>query len=287
MVQALTILILLTVALIVFSLSGRRLRALGWQRRGPVEKLDLKDRLEHAFDSLSKARPSSPMDVSRTRRWLIQAGYRDAHHLTIYTGTRLVCAFLGLLAAIATSGLQSPILLVGMTGVGFFLPNFALKRKIQGRQHRIKLALPDALDLTVICVEAGLALDKAMMRVGEDLHHAHPELSDELYLVNRGMHAGYSWDEALSDLSQRTDIGEIKILARALVRAGPLGVVRVLRTYSDDLRLARQQRARTQVIKSAIKWVFALLLFVIPSVLIVTLGPSFIQFIRTVKPVGH
>jgi tight adherence protein C len=122
-------------------------------------------------------------------------------------------------------------------------------------------------------VEAGLTLDQAMMRVGEDLHHAHPELSDELYLVSRGMHAGCSWDEALSDLSQRTNISEIKILVRALVQAGPLGVVRVLRTYSDDLRLASQQRARTQVVKAAIKWVLALLLFIVLTVLIVTLGP--------------
>jgi tight adherence protein C len=285
MALALMILIFLTVARVLFSLPGPWLRALGWQRRGLVEKLDLKDRLEHAVGSLSKAVPLFPTDMPRTRSWLIQAGYRGAHHLTIYAGSRLVCAFLGVLAAIAISGLQSPILLVGMTGVGFFLPHFALKRKIQGRQHRIKLGLPDALDLTVICVEAGLALDQAMMRVGADLQHAYPDLSDDLCLVSRGMHAGYSWDEALSGLSQRTDMGEIKILVRALVRAGPMGVVRVLRTYSDDLRLARQERARTQVIKSAIEWVLALLVFVIPSVLIVILGPAFIQFIRTFKPV--
>jgi tight adherence protein C len=95
--------------------------------------------------------------------------------------------FVALLLALATSGLESPILLAGMTGIGFFLPRFALKRKIQNRQDRIKLGLPDALDLTVNCVEAGLALEQAMMRVSEDLHHAHPELSDELYLVSRGM----------------------------------------------------------------------------------------------------
>jgi len=191
------------------------------------------------------------------------------------------------MTSFAISGLESPILLVIVTTLGFFLPRFALKRQIQNRQYRIRLGLPDALDLTVICAEAGLALDQAMMRVGEDLHHAHPELSEELYLVSRGMRAGYSLDEALSDLSQRTDLSEIKLLVRALVQAGPLGVVRVLRAYSDDLRLARQQRARTQLIKTAIKWALALLLFVVPSVLIVTTGPAFIQLIRTFKPLGH
>ncbi len=93
-----------------------------------------------------------------------------------------MCAFLGLLAALASSGLDSPILF----GIGSFLPHFALMRKVQNRQHRIKLGLPDALDLSVICVDAGLALDQAMMRVAGDLHHAHPELSDEFYLVITG-----------------------------------------------------------------------------------------------------
>jgi len=294
MALALTILIFLVVAVVAFcflaaayaasSLLGTRLPALG-QRKGRGEKPDFKDRLEHAFDLLSKAIPLSPTDVSQTRRWLIQAGYRDAHHLTIYMGSRLVCPFLGLLAAVAISGLDSPSLLVGMTGLGFFLPHFALKRKIQNRQHRIKLGLPDALDLIVICVEAGLAIDQAMMRVGEHLHHAHPELSDEFHLVRRGMRAGYSLDEALSDLSERTDLGEIKILVRALVQAGPLGVVRVLRAYSDDLRIARQQRARRKVIKTAM--VIPLML-VLPAMIFVTLGPAFIQLIRTFRPVaGH
>jgi tight adherence protein C len=221
----------------------------------------------------------------RTRRWLIQAGYRDAQHLTIYVGSRLACAFLALLLTVATTGLDSPMLLVSLTAFGFFLPRFALKRKIQSRQRRIKLGLPDALDITVICVEAGLPLDQAMMRVGEDLHHAHRELSDELYLVSRGMGAGYSLDEALSDLSERTDLGEIKILVRALVQAGPLGVVRVLRAYSDDLRLARQQRAEEQAAKTTIKILIPLVLFVLPSIIFVTLGPAFIQLIRTFKPV--
>src|SRR6516164_3588583 len=107
MVLALTILICLTGALVVFSLLEAPLRAAGWPRRRLLEKLDLKSRLEHALDPLSKAMLLSPTEVSRTRRWLIQAGCRDARHLTIYKGSRLVCAFLGLLAVIATCGLQS------------------------------------------------------------------------------------------------------------------------------------------------------------------------------------
>jgi len=225
--------------------------------------------------------------ASRTQRWLIQAGYCDSHHLTIYMGSRLACAFMGLLAGLATSGLDSPVLLVGMTGLGFFLPRFALKHKIQNRQQRIKLGLPDALDLIVICIEAGLSLEESLARVSKDLRHTHLDLSDELYLVSREMRAAqsiHSWDEALSNLSLRTGVGDIKTLVGVLIEAGPLGIVGVLHAYSDSLRMECQHRAKAKVIQM----VPLLLLFVIPLLLVVTLGPGFIQLIRTFKPVmGH
>jgi len=188
MALLLAIVVFLTIALVVFSFGaaayspssvlGARLRALGWQREQPVEKPAFKERIEQALDPLSKAIPLSPSEVSRARRWLIQAGYRDSRHLTVYVGSRLACALFAFTLVVAASGFDSPILLASMTAFGFFLPRFVLKRLIRNRQHRIKLGLPDALDLTVICVEAGLALDQALMRVGQDLRHAHPELSE-------------------------------------------------------------------------------------------------------------
>jgi tight adherence protein C len=291
-----TILIFLTIALAVFSfgaamyapssLLGARLRALGWQKRAPVEKPAIKERLEHALDPLSKAIPLSPKDVSRTRLWLIQAGYRDAHHLTIYMGSRLACAFLFLIGAIFTVW-DSPMLLVSLTAFGFFLPRFALKRKIQNRQHRIKIGLPDALDLTVICVEAGLALDQAMMRVGQDLHHAHPELSDEFHMVNLEMRAGKPRPEALRNLVDRTGVDDIRSLVGTLIQTDRFGtsVAQALRVHSDSLRTERRQRAEEQAAKTTIKMVIPLVLFVLPSIIFVTLGPAFIQLIRTFKPV--
>jgi len=186
MALALTIVVFFTIALVVFSfgaaayapssLLGSRLRALGWQKAKAQEKPALKERLEQALDPFSKAIPLSPSDVSRTRRWLIQAGYRDTRHLTVYVGSRLATGIFALALVVATSGFNSPILMVSVGALGFFLPRFMLKRMIKARQQRIKLGLPDALDLTVICVEAGLALDQALMRVGTDLHHAHPDV---------------------------------------------------------------------------------------------------------------
>src|SRR5207244_12183347 len=113
---------------------------------------------------------------------------------------------------IAAAGFKSLILMASITGFCFFLPRFVLKRMIRDRQRRITLALPDALDLTVICVEAGLALDQALMRVGEDLHHAHPDLSDEFYLVNLEIRAGKPRAEALRNLVERSGVDDIRDL---------------------------------------------------------------------------
>jgi tight adherence protein C len=296
MALALTIVVFLTVVLVIFSFGaaayapssvlGARLRALGWQRAKPQEKPALKERLEQALDPFSKALPLSPSEVSRTRKWLIQAGYRDARHLTVYVGSRLVCALIGVALVVVISGVNSPLLLVGVGGLGFFMPRFALKRKIRARQQRITLGLPDALDLTVICVEAGLALDQAMMRVGQDLHHAHPELSDEFHMVNLEMRAGKPRAEALRNLVERTGVDDIRSLVGTLIQTDRFGtsVAQALRVHSDSLRTERRQRAEEQAAKTTIKMVIPLVLFVLPSIIFVTLGPAVIQLVRTLMP---
>lgn len=295
----LAIVLFLTIALVVFafgaaayapsSVLGSRLRSLTWQKAQKEEKPAFKDRLEQALDPLSKALPLSPSEVSRTRAWLIQAGYRDARHLSMYVGSRVGLAIFGLVIVLAI-GNSSLFLLVGVPAFGFFLPRFVLKRLIKKRQHLITLGLPDALDLTVICVEAGLALDQAMMRVGEDLQHAHPELSDEFHLVNLEMRAGKPRSEALRNLSERTGVNDIRALVATLVQTDRFGtsVAQALRVHSDSLRTERRQRAEEQAAKTTIKMVIPLVLFVLPSIIFVTLGPAVIQLIRTLMPeAGH
>src|SRR5204862_4353449 len=117
-----------------------------------------------------------------------------------------------MMVVIAATGFKSLILIVSNSAFCFFLPRFVLKRMIRDRQLRIRLALPDALDLTVICVEAGLALDQAMQRVGEDLKYAHPELSDEFRLVNLELRAGKPRSEALRNLAARTGVDDLRAL---------------------------------------------------------------------------
>ena len=287
----LTIVIFVTVAAVVFlfgaalatpsSVLGARLRSLAGQgiAAPPKPSVKLKERLEQALDPLSKAVPLSPADVSRTRAWLIQAGLRESRHVSYYFGARLALAAVGFLVVVALSGFNNMPLMVCVPAFGFFLPRFFLKRMIKDRQHRIRIALPDALDLTVICVEAGLALDQAMLRVGQDLHHAHPDLSDEFHLVNLEMRAGKPRAEALRNLVERTGVDDIRSLVGTLIQTDRFGtsVAQALRVHSDSLRTARRQRAEEQAAKTTIKMVPPLVLFILVPFLFVTIGPALIQ----------
>jgi len=292
----LTIVVFVTVVLVVFafgaalvtpsSVLGARLRALGGQQVQVQEKpaVKVRERLEQALDPISKAIPLSPTDVSRTRAWLIQAGLRESRHVSYYLGTRLLLGFLGFAGVVAFSGFNSLPLLVCVPAFGFFLPRFFLKRMIKDRQQRITIALPDALDLTVICVEAGLALDQALLRVGKDLHHAHPDLSEEFHLVNLEMRAGKPRVEALRNLVDRTGVDDIRALVGTLIQTDRFGtsVAQALRVHSDSLRTARRQRAEEQAAKTTIKMVPPLVIFILVPFLAVTVGPPLIQAYHSV-----
>lgn len=294
----LTIVVFITVVLVVFafgaaavtpsSVLGARLRALGTQPTVVEEKpaAKIKDRIEEVLDPLSKAIPLSPADVSRTRGWLIQAGLRESRHVSYYFGARICLAFLGLAGVIIFSGFDSLPLLVCIPALGFFIPRFILKRMIRDRQRRITIALPDALDLTVICVEAGLALDQALMRVGQDLHHAHPDLSDEFHLVNLEMRAGKPRAEALRNLVDRTGVDDIRALVGTLIQTDRFGtsIAQSLRGHADYLRVMARQRAEERAAKLAVKLVFPIFFCVLPSLFVVTIGPVITRLVRDIFP---
>ncbi len=293
----LSILVFVTIAVIVFafgaasvapsSLLGSRLREIGWQRTKTQAKPVIRERIQQALDPLSRALPISPSEVSKTRLWLIQAGYRNAQHVTIYRGLRVLCAALGFVSVFLATGFNSPLLLVGVTGFGFFLPRFILKKKLEERQRRIRLGLPDGLDLTVICVEAGLSLDQAMMRVGQDLSYAHPELSGEFHLFDLETRAGKPRVEALRNLAERTGVDDIRSLVGTLIQTDRFGtsVAQALRVHSDSLRTERRQRAEEQAAKTTVKMIIPLVLFVMPSLIFVTVGPAVIQLMHIFIPV--
>lgn len=294
----LSIVIFATIAVVVFafgaatmaptSVLGSRLREIGWQRPKAAEKPAIRERVQQALDPLSRALPVSPQEVSQTRAWLIEAGYRDPQHLTVYRGLRVLFAAIGFFTVFLIYGFSSPLLLGGVFALGFFVPRFLLKRKMQERQRRIRLALPDALDLTVICVEAGLPLDQAMLRVGTDLHHAHPELSDEFHLFNLETRAGKPRVEALRNLAARTGVDDVRSLVGTLIQTDRFGtsVTQALRVHSDSLRTERRQRAEEQAAKTTVKMIIPLVLFVMPSLIFVTVGPAVIQLMHLLSPMS-
>jgi tight adherence protein C len=292
----LSIVVFVTIAVIVFafgaasvapsSVLGSRLREIGWQRTKTEAKPVIRERMQQALDPLSRALPISTSEVSKTRLWLIQAGYRNPQHYTIYRGLRVLGAALGFLSVFLITGFNSPMLLVGLTGLGFFLPRFILKKKLQERQRRIRLGLPDGLDLTVICVEAGLSLDQAMMRVGNDLSYAHPELSSEFHLFDLETRAGKPRVEALRNLAERTGVEDLRSLVGTLIQTDRFGtsVAQALRVHSDSLRTERRQRAEEQAAKTTVKMIIPLVLFVMPSLIFVTVGPAVIQLMHIFIP---
>jgi tight adherence protein C len=295
---ALTIFVFLTIAVAVFafgaaavapsSVLGSRLREIGWQRPKTQPKPVIRERIQQALDPLSRALPTSPSEVSKTRLWLIQAGYRSPQHLTIYRGLRVLFAALGFFTVFLFSGFDSPLLLLGVTAFGFFIPRFLLKKKLEQRQRLLRIGLPDALDLTVICVEAGLSLDQAMMRVGDDLRTAHPELSGEFHLFDLETRAGKPRVEALRNLAERTGVDDIRSLVGTLIQTDRFGtsVAQALRVHSDSLRTERRQRAEEQAAKTTVKMIIPLVLFVMPSLIFVTVGPAVIQLMHIFVPVG-
>ena len=289
------IIVFLTVVAVIFlfgaavstplSVLGERLRSLGGDSaRRTEQKPQFRERLQQALDPLSRALPLSADSTSSTRRMLMQAGYRDAKSITFFTGLRVFGAILGFgVCLLSGIGISSPLLLLGGPLLGFILPRFLLKRAIKKRQLRIRLALPDALDLTVICVEAGLGLDQALMRVAQDLDHAHPELSEEFRLVNLEMRAGKPRTEAMRNLAERTGVDDIRSLVGVLIQTDRFGtsVAQALRVHSDSLRTERRQRAEEQAAKTTIKLVPPLVVVVLLPLFFVVLGPAFIQLFRT------
>jgi tight adherence protein C len=267
---------------------GARLRTLAGKNTPVEDKPDIQERLEQALEPISRRLPKSPTEVSKSRVLLMQAGYREERHLNIYFGIRGLLALTGAAWVLMTGlWLRSALLLIAIPAFGYFLPRFLLKRRVSSRQRTIKLALPDALDLTVISVEAGLGLDQAIQRVGQDLEHVHPQLSEEFGLMNLEMRAGKARAEALRNLAGRTGVDDVRVLVAVLLQTDRFGtsISQALRVHSDALRTERRQRAEEAAAKTTIKMIPVLVFFVFPAMFAVALGPALIHMYRVLLPV--
>ena len=236
----------------------------------------------------------SGKELAGARLLLNQAGYRSrgAHYayLLVRWVLPFLFAFLGLVGGKISGMGNRTIFLAVLAGgiVGILLPDFALRRKIRRRQEEITDALPDGLDLLVVCVEAGLGLNAAFVKITEEFRLSSPALSEEFDIVNREMVAGKPRQEALRALSERTGVEDVKSLVAMLVQTEKLGtsLAQSLRVHSDSLRMRRRQKAEEAAAKTTIKLVFPLVFLLFPALFIVILGPGAIQIIKILLPVA-
>jgi tight adherence protein C len=237
--------------------------------------------------------PTNPGALRQKRKLLIAAGYRSDSAVAVMYGLQIACGvMLGLLTAVAltsTRVLSPPQalgagILVGL--LGYALPNEILRLLIQRRRRILRHSLPDALDLLVICVESGLGLDQALQEVSQELLLTHRELSEELALVNYELRAGSRRSEALRNLASRTGEGEIKKLVAILIQTDRFGtsIAQALRTHADFMRVRRRQVAEEKANKVGVKLVFPIFFFILPSMFLVTVGPSLLYLLFEFLP---
>lgn len=220
---------------------------------------------------------------------LIHAGYREANAVNIMYGIKVVFpVFLLLVIAFAWHPANF-LFYIAAGGLGYLLPDYGLQWLIKRRQKKIRKGLPDALDLLVICVEAGLGLDQALARCTKELGVAHPELADELNLVVLEQSAGGARGDSWRHLAERTGVDSVRHLVATVIQAEQFGtsIAKSLRVHSETLRLKRKQTLEEEAAKTSVKLVFPLVLFIFPSIMLVTIGPAMITILKTLPQLVH
>lgn len=266
------------------SVAGKTPGESAWVHRivkltGPLAKLSL---------------PKEGWEGSQLRIRFMNAGYRSstAPLLFFAVKTALTFALPGLFflySVIVGTDLKPNVFLaviVLTAAFGYFLPNIFLHRQISNRQREIFDNFPDAIDLMTVCVEAGLGLDAALARVGEEMSLKSPIMGEELHLVNLELRAGNTREKALRNLALRTGVDEVDMLVAMLVQSDRFGtsVADALRVHSDTLRTKRRLRAEEAAAKIPLKLLFPLIFCIFPSMLLVLLGPAFISIYRILLP---
>jgi tight adherence protein C len=267
----------------------RRLEEIAGDARPDAEVGGYRERIIATLRRLGEAAPQRSAEMGSLRKKLLAAGYRRHEAIWIFLGLRvgvaLACFALATVPALIRANVAMAL---GVAGGGYLLPGMVLGRMARKRQHRLRLSLPDALDLLVVSVEAGLGLDQALLRVGDELALAHPELSEELRLVNLELRAGTGRADALHNLATRTGVDDLSSLVAMLVQTDKFGtsVAQSLRVHSETLRTKRRQRAEEAAAKTGVKMVFPLVFCIFPAIWVVTIGPAAIKFVQVLFPMA-
>lgn len=254
------------------------------RRRRQSKKQQLRDVISMLGEHVERG----GLDVDGWAKRLIQAGYWSADAPRIFFGTRvvltasMVCAGLGGGALLEARLAGMLVMALWLGGLGWLMPSWYVLRRRATRRAEVRTALADALDLLVACVEAGMGLNQALVRVSEEIRNVSAALSEELTMVNLEIRAGTPRERALRNLAERTGIEDMEALVSTLIQTERFGtsVGRALRVQASTLRQKRRQRAEEAAAKTTIKLIFPLVLFVFPALFVVILGPAVIQVVQ-------
>ena len=254
-----------------------------------AKKNSVSDLLEKAAPTLAKPlQPKSEKEVNQLRQKLDEAGFRGEASMQAFMAVKIIAAIAGLLLGGATSlftfgfTLNGLLWAVGGLCVGFFIPGLVLSFITMSRKQQIFLGLPDALDLMVVCVEAGLGLDQAMRKVSEEMKASHRVIADEFAICNFQLQMGKERKEVLNELGARNGVDDLRALASTIIQAEKFGssVGRALRVQSDSMRTKRRQIAEEKAAKTAVQLLFPLVVFIFPGIFVVLVGPAAITIMQ-------
>ena len=259
------------------------------RRASLSEKNGVESLVEKTAPKLSKAlEPTTELEQNNLKIRLSNAGYSGPNAPHLFLALKVAIALLGVLigtgygAASWGMGKNSLYALVVGGALGFYLPEIVLWVMIRSRKEKIFLSMPDALDLLVVCVEAGLGLDAGMRRVSEELVDTAPEMCGELSKANMQLQMGRSRREVLHDLGVRTGVDDMRALAAILIQADRFGssIAQALRVQSDSMRVKRRQMAEEKAQQTAVKMIFPLVLFIFPGIFVILVGPAAIMLMN-------
>lgn len=280
-------------ALTAVSPERRRLRQLA-TAGGPGElfagnSLELVETVDPRLKMLP-GMPKSPKEMGRLRRRLATAGYTSWTAVMVFSLASLLTPVVFGFAALTLFGVTKGwILAIIGAAIGYLIPGLVLGRLTEKRKQEIRNGLPDALDLFIVCVEAGCGLDQAIVKASDELGLTHPALAYELRLITTEIRAGKPRMEAFKNFAARTKVDDVQSLVAMLVQTDKFGtsVAQALRIHAETSRTKRRQAAEERAAKVGVKLVFPLVLFLFPALYVVILGPAVISFIRVFRNVGH
>jgi tight adherence protein C len=219
---------------------------------------------------------------------LANAGYKGTFPADVYNAARILCPLAGLVTGSFIPFFRT-FWMIALPSVGFIAPNIALTRLIKRRREKIRRSIPDAIDLLVICVDAGLGIDQALLRVGQELGVSHPQITEELLQINREQRAGKPRIQAWADMALRSQLSDIDSFASMLLQTERFGtpIARALSVFADTIRVKRRQLAEQMAAKTTVKIIFPLVFFIFPSIFIVLLGPAALSIMRGMTNLGQ